>query len=142
MAEVAGKDGVGGQHLEVLGKVLAAAAAAFSMFNGMKFTLQQIVSARHQAKSSFDSGRANDVTGEVRAMAFEMGEDDVDRLTHILCRPPLRALLSQILGEAAESSLNIVDLFDSLFLSIFEAKSVTQAIEQVGTFTHCLCNER
>ena len=142
MAEVVGKDGVGGQQFEVLGKVLAAAAAAFPMFNEMKFTLQQIVGARHQAKSCFDCGRANDVTGEVLAMAFEMDEDDVDRLTHILGRPPLRALLLQILGEAAESSLDIVDLLDRLFLSIFEANSVTQAIEQVGTFPHRLCNER
>ena len=72
------------------------------MLNVVKFALEQIIGSLHQAKPLFGCRHVDDLPGEVGAMTLKMGEDDVDGLTQILGRPPLRTFLYQILGEAVD----------------------------------------
>jgi len=113
MDEIDGQGGSGWKALEVLGEDLAATAAAFAVFDGVKEGFQIVVGASDQPNASASGrGKRDDVPPKMRAMTIQMREDQIHSLTHVFSGTSLWTPLSEGFDEGIHSRLNVVEFLD------------------------------
>lgn len=115
VGEIDGQGSSGWKAFEVLGEDLAATAAAFAVFDGVKEGFQIVVGASDKPNASACGGRKrDDMPPKMRAMTIQMREDQINRLTHVFSGTSLGTPLSERAGEGIHSRLNVVEFLDLL----------------------------